>query len=132
MDTLPTDTQHTPQISLLIPIYNVESYLAECLDSALAQTFTDIEIICIDDGSTDSSPEILARYAAKDPRIRVITKANSGYGDSMNQGLAAARGTYIAILESDDIFEPDALEHLYNLATNNNVPVAKADFWLYW
>ena len=153
MDTLPTDTQHTlqnvqrdpqnvqhdpqgrqhtPQISLLIPVYNVEAYLAECLDSALTQTFTDIEIICIDDGSTDSSPEILTHYAAKDPRIRIITKANSGYGDSMNQGLAAARGTYIAILESDDIFEPDALEHLYDLATDNNTPVAKADFWLYW
>ena len=97
-----------PVASLLMPIYNVERYLEESIASARAQTLRDIEIICIDDGSTDGSPQIIARAAAEDERIRVITKANSGYGDSMNRGLDAARGAYIAILEPDDIMYPRA------------------------
>ena len=105
-----------PAVSLLIPIYNVERYLPECLDSAVGQTLMDIEVICINDGSTDSSPEIISRYAAKDDRIKVIDKPNSGYGCSMNLGLQEATGEYVGILESDDFFEPDALESLYRAA----------------
>ncbi len=121
-----------PCISVLVPIYNVEAYLGECLDSLQAQTFKDFEVICINDGSTDASRKIIQTYLDADPRFRVIDKPNSGYGASMNRGLRAARGAYIAILESDDIFEPDALEHLYYLAETNNAQIAKADFWLYW
>jgi hypothetical protein len=121
-----------PAISLLIPIYNVEKYLRECLDSVLAQSFTDFEAICINDGSTDSSRAIVQEYLDADGRFRVIDKANSGYGASMNQGLDAATGKYVAILESDDAFTPDALEVLYNLATTHNAQAVKADFWFYW
>ena len=78
----------TPKVSLLVPICNVERYLRECLDSAVAQTLKDIEIICINDGSTDSSPDIIREYMERDPRVKMIDKANSGYGDSMNRGLA--------------------------------------------
>ncbi len=121
-----------PKVSLLIPICNVERYLEECLDSARRQTLSDIEVICIDDGSTDSSPQIVDRYAEEDPRFRAIHKPNSGYGDSMNQGLAKATGEYVAILESDDVLERDALERLVELADEAQADVAKADFWLYW
>ena len=82
----------TPKVSLLVPICNVERYLRECLDSAVAQTLKDIEIICINDGSTDSSPDIIREYMERDPRVKMIDKANSGYGDSMNRGLEMARG----------------------------------------
>lgn len=121
-----------PAISLLIPIYNVEKYLRECLDSVLAQSFTDFEAICINDGSTDSSRAIVQEYLDADSRFRVIDKANSGYGASMNQGLDAATGEYVAMLESDDAFTPDALEVLHDLATTHNAQAVKADFWFYW
>lgn len=121
-----------PVVSLLMPICNVERYLEESISSACAQTLRDIEIICIDDGSTDSSSQIIARAAARDPRIRVITKPNSGYGDSMNRGLDAARGTYIGILESDDVMYPDALERLVRAAEEVRAPMAKGNFDLYW
>lgn len=121
-----------PAISLLIPIYNVEKYLRECLDSVLAQSFTNFEAICINDGSTDSSRAIVQEYLDADIRFRVIDKTNSGYGASMNQGLDAATGEYVAILESDDVYTPDALEVLHNLANAHNAQAAKADFWFYW
>lgn len=121
-----------PLVSLLVPIYNVERYLRECLDSACAQTLRDIEIICINDGSTDSSPDIIREYMANDERVRMIDKANSGYGASMNKGLAAAQGRYIAILESDDFFERNALELLVDAAEKHGAQVVKANFWLYW
>lgn len=121
-----------PLVSLLIPIYNVEKYLRECLDSAKNQSLSDIEIICINDGSTDSSPAIIREYMESDTRFKIIDKPNSGYGASMNQGLAAARGKYIGILESDDFFELDALEMLVEAAETENAEVAKANFWFYW
>lgn len=121
-----------PLVSLLVPIYNVESYLRQCLDSARNQTLEDIEVICINDGSTDSSPDIIREYMAGDSRFRIIDKANSGYGASMNMGLKAAQGKYIAILESDDYFEVDALEKLYRAAESCDAQVVKANFWMYW
>ncbi len=120
-----------PKVSLLIPVYNVDAYLRTCLNSAAAQTLHDIEIICINDGSTDGSRAIIDEYLS-DPRFRVIDKPNSGYGASMNQGLDAATGEYIGILESDDFFDADALEVLYDAATAANADVAKADFYFYW
>ena len=121
-----------PLVSLLIPIYNVEEYLRECLESARNQTLSNIEVICINDGSTDSSPEIIREYMESDPRFSMIDKPNSGYGDSMNQGLEAAQGKYVGILESDDFFELDALEKLVTAAEAEDAQVAKANFWFYW
>lgn len=121
-----------PRVSVLVPICNVERYLEECLDSLVAQYFTDFEAICINDGSTDGSRAIIQRYMDADKRFRVIDKPNSGYGASMNMGLANAVGEYIAILESDDFFEPNALGLLVDAAERNQSDVVKADFYLYW
>ncbi|QWT17568.1 glycosyltransferase [Collinsella sp. zg1085] len=122
----------TPQISILIPIYNVERYLEQCLDSILAQSYGDYEAICINDGSTDGSRAIVQRYLDADIRFRVIDKENSGYGASMNLGLAAARGEFVTILEADDFYEPDALAVLCDLAVREAADVAKGNFWFYW
>ena len=127
-----TNASGSPVLSLLIPIYNVQRYLRECLDSALAQTLKDIEIICINDGSTDNSPAIIREYMERDERVKMIDKANSGYGDSMNHGLGMARGKYVGILESDDFMAPDALEKLVSAADSNNADFAKANFDFYW
>lgn len=109
-----------PAVSVLVPIYNTERYLEQALDSLLAQTFTDFEVLCINDGSSDGSLDIIKRYMANDQRFRLIDKDNSGYGASMNLGIDTARGEYIGILEPDDFFEPNALELLYGLAKGAN------------
>lgn len=121
-----------PEVSVLIPIYNVERYLEQCLESLRDQTYGDFEAICINDGSTDGSRAIIQRFLDDDPRFRVIDKENSGYGASMNRGLNAARGRYVAILESDDFYEPDALAVLHEAAEKNSAEVVKANFNLYW
>ena len=121
-----------PKVSVLVPIYNVEKYLRQCLDSLINQTLEDIEIICINDGSTDSSPEIISEYQAKDNRVKVINKANSGYGASMNMGVDAATGEYIGIVESDDYAENTMFEKLYNQAKANDLDILKSDFIKYW
>lgn len=121
-----------PKVSVLTPIFNVERFLRVCLDSLLAQTLQDIEFICINDGSTDSSGEILEEYAAKDPRVVVINKANSGYGDSMNKGLERARGQYVGIVESDDFVSEECFERMYELAVRNDFPdVVKANYYIF-
>ncbi len=120
-----------PKVSILVPIYNVEKYLKECLDSILTQSLKDIEIICINDGSTDSCPEILEEYRNKDPRIKVINKINSGYGASMNQGLNIATGEYIGIVESDDFIRPEMFKELYNTAVKFNAEIVKSDYYNY-
>lgn len=122
----------TPKVSLLVPICNVERYLRECLDSAVAQTLKDIEIICINDGSTDSSPDIIREYMERDSRVKMIDKANSGYGDSMNRGLEMARGEYVGILESDDFMFEGSLQKLVAKADAEHADVVKGDFYLYW
>lgn len=121
-----------PEVSVLIPIYNVERYLEQCLESLRGQTYGDFEAICINDGSTDGSRAIIQRFLDADPRFRVIDKENSGYGGSMNRGLDAASGRYVAILESDDLYEPDALAVLHEAAEKNSAEVVKANFNLYW
>ena len=120
------------KLSVLVPCYNVEKYLKRCLDSVLSQTLKDMEIICINDGSEDSTLDILKGYANKDSRVKIIDKPNSGYGDSMNKGLALASGEYIGIVESDDYIEPNMYEELYNNAKKFDAEVVKANFWLYW
>lgn len=121
-----------PAVTVLVPIYNVERYLPRCLDSLLEQTFGDFEAICINDGSTDGSRDVIQSYLDRDERFRVVDKPNSGYGASMNRGLDEARGEYVAILESDDFFGPDALRLLHDAAVANGSDVVKANFWLYW
>ena len=120
-----------PKVSILVPIYNVEKYLRECLDSLVNQTLQDIEIICINDGSTDNSPQIIEEYRLKDNRIRVINKENSGYGASMNMGLALAQGEYIGIVESDDFAKTTMFEELYKTAIKNDLDIVKSDFYAY-
>lgn len=122
----------SPEVTVLVPVYNVEKYLEQCLASLAAQGFGDFEALCINDGSTDGSRAIIQRFVDADPRFRAIDKPNSGYGASMNRGLAEARGRYVAILESDDFFEPDALAVLHDAAEKNGSDVVKADFNLYW
>lgn len=90
------------KVSIVVPIYNVEKYLRQCLDSIVNQTLKNIEIICVNDGSTDNSLKIIQEFADKDSRIKIINKENTGYGNSMNIGFDAAIGEYIGIVESDD------------------------------
>ncbi|MFI3244842.1 MAG: glycosyltransferase, partial [Akkermansia sp.] len=116
-----------PKVSILVPIYNVERYLEQCLDSCINQSLADIEIICINDGSTDNCKHIIDDYASKDPRIKAIHKHNTGYGHSMNTGLDAATGEYIAIVESDDFAELEMCEELYNLAKLHDADLVKAE-----
>ena len=115
-------------VSLLMPVYNVESYLQEAMDTAVGQTLRDIEIVCIDDGSTDHSAAILDEYAARDERIRVIHQANGGYGKAMNTGLTMARGKYVAILEPDDFLDCHMLSDLYLIAEQYQLDFVKSDF----
>ena len=119
----------TPLVSVLTPIYNVEKYLPQCLDSLIAQTMQNIEFICINDGSTDNSLAILEEYAAKDSRFVIVDKPNSGYGASMNRGLAIAKGEYIGIVESDDFAEPDMFEALYQMAKKQDADVCKSNYY---
>lgn len=118
-------------ISVLMPIYNSSKYLQRSLDSVTKQTLKNIEVICINDGSTDDSLDIIHKYSKEDSRITIIDKPNSGYGDSMNRGLKIARGEYIAILEPDDWYELNMLDTLYKLAIKNNLDIAKSDFYQY-
>ena len=107
---------YTPKVSVVMPVYNVEPYFRQCLDSVINQTLKEIEIICVDDGSTDASLDILKEYAAKDNRITVITQKNLYAGVARNVGLSQAKGKYLSFLDSDDFFELTLLEETYNLA----------------
>lgn len=111
-----------------MPIYNMERYLDECMKSVLSQTLQDIEIICVDDGSNDASPSMIDRYAASDSRIKVIHKANSGYGHSVNLGIEQSSGEYIGIVEPDDYIKPAMMETLYVSASENNLDMISSDF----
>ena len=117
------------KVSVIIPIYNVSEYLRECLDSVIGQTLQELEIICVNDGSTDNSLEIIREYAAKDPRIVVITGPNGGYGKAMNKGLDRATGQYIGIVEPDDYVAPEMFEQLYRTAAEQDLDLVKADFY---
>ena len=119
------------KVSILVPIYNTERFLPECLDSLVKQTLKDIEIVCINDGSKDASLEIVKRYAKNDKRIVLINKKNTGYGDSMNRGFAKAVGEYVGIVEPDDFIELDAFEKMYEVAKKNKAEVVKANFYEY-
>lgn len=106
-----------PKISIIIPVYNVERYLKECVDSVLESTFTDYELLLVDDGSTDSSGAICDDYAEKDNRVKVFHKANGGVSSARNVGLDHARAAWITFVDSDDMVAPTFLENLYNPIT---------------
>lgn len=112
--------QEEVKISIIIPVYNVEKYLHECLDSIINQTFTDIEIICVDDGSTDKSSEILEEYEQKDKRFTVISQPNKGVSAARNRGMQQAKGKYIMFVDSDDWLAHNACEQAYKAATGND------------
>ena len=118
-----------PKVSIVIPTYNVENYLRECMESIVSQTLRDIEIICINDGSTDGSLEILREYAGQDERIILIDKKNEGYGIGMNTGIDIASGEYIGIVEPDDFVPVTMYEDLYKIAKENELDFVKADFY---
>ena len=115
-------------ISIVIPIYNVEQYLSTCLDSIIDQTYPHLEIILVDDGSTDSCPEICDAYAEKDARIQVIHKENSGLSDARNFGLKCATGEYIAFIDSDDFVSLNFCDRLLNIILRNNAEIAECGF----
>jgi glycosyltransferase involved in cell wall biosynthesis len=115
-------------VSVIIPVYNVEKYLNECLDSVCNQTLENIEIICVNDGSSDKSLEILNEYSKSDNRIRIITQMNQGLAASRNNGLKYASGKYVYFLDSDDYIELDALENLLNNAVSNDSDVVLFKF----
>lgn len=114
------------KVSVIIPVYNVEPYLKQCMDSVVGQTLKDIEIICVDDGSTDGSLDILKEYATEDSRIQIIEQKNAGAGAARNNGMRHATGKYLSFLDSDDFFEPRMLEKAYDLAEKD-----QADFVAY-
>ncbi|MBR2834280.1 MAG: glycosyltransferase [Coriobacteriales bacterium] len=115
----------TPLASIIIPVYNKETQLSACLTSCVEQSLQNLEIICVDDGSSDSSPQILADFAQKDARIRVISQKNQGAAAARNTGIKNACGTYLAFMDADDSYPSvQALEHLVNAAQKHRVQIA--------
>ena len=110
-----------PAVSVIIPVYNVEKYLRECLDSVCSQTLEDIEIICVNDGSSDGSMDILKEYESNDSRISIISQENKGLSAARNSGLDKASGDYVYFIDSDDYIELDALEKLYNICKEKSL-----------
>ncbi len=111
-------------ISVIVPVYNVEGYLRRCVDSILAQTYENLEILLVDDGATDSSGAICDEYASKDPRVRVIHKENGGLSSARNAGIDEARGDYLAFVDSDDWIEPETYAYLLGLIRKYNVKLS--------
>lgn len=121
-------------ISIIIPIFNAEPYLEQCLDSIVAQTHRELDVICLNDGSTDNSLAIMQAYAARDVRMRVIDKPNQGYGATCNRGLEEAKSTWISIVEPDDWIEPGMYTDMLAFAAKLNEPVdiIKTPYWRIW
>ncbi len=117
-----------PKVSVIVPVYNTSGYLCRCLNSILNQTLADIEIICVNDGSTDSCCAILQDYAQKDARIVIINQDNKGLSASRNTGVVASKGDYIAFIDSDDFVHERFLEVLYSAMIKTNADVAGCDF----
>lgn len=117
-----------PKISVVIPVYNAEKFLEKCLDSVLGQTLSDLEIICINDGSKDNSAKILKSYAAADKRIQIITKKNAGVSAARNDGIGAATGDFIHFLDADDYIDADYYERMFSAAKNSTSDIACSGF----
>lgn len=117
------------KVSVIVPVYNVEKYLVQCIDSIVGQTLRDIEVLCIDDGSLDGSLGILRKYEGKDFRIQVYTKPNSGYGHTINYGLRRCTGKYIVIVESDDFIDEGGIKALYMCAEENKADYVRSNYY---
>ena len=139
MSSVPDDTstvaavpapapESAPKVSVIIPVYNTEKYLRECLDSVLNQSLRDIEIICVDDGSTDSSPQILEEYAKRDSRVKILRQQNKFAGVARNNGMKIARGEYLCFLDSDDTFASEMLEKMVARAEATGADIVCCDF----
>ena len=131
LDITPFPIQQTmpsPLISVIVPIYNMESLLPRCLDSLAAQTLRDLEIICVDDGSTDGSGGIVRKYASGDSRFRLITQENSGRAEARNAGIRAAAAPYLGFADPDDYVEPDMYERLYRLAEESGADMVQCSY----
>ena len=121
-----------PLISVIVPVYNVELYIRKCIESILSQTYRNLEIILVDDGSKDRCGEICDEYALKDNRIRVIHKENGGLSDARNVGIDASRGEYIGFVDSDDWIVPDMYEYLYRGLIENNADISVCEYYNVW
>ena len=111
------------KVSVIVAVYNGEEYLEQCMDSICGQTLQDIEIICVDDGSTDSSCDILERYREKDERVQVYHQKNLYAGIARNTGKSHAQGEYLVFWDCDDFFEPEALEKMYEKAKEQDADI---------
>ena len=118
--------EQNPLISVIVPVYKVEEYLSRCVDSLLIQTYENLEVILVDDGSPDKSGEICDAYACKDPRIKVIHKENGGLSSARNAGIDAAQGDYLSFVDSDDWIEPDSYAHMMDVALRHDVKLVCA------
>lgn len=116
-----------PKISIIVPVYNVEKYIAECLESLVNQTFKDIEIVIVDDGSPDNSAKIYEEYAARDSRIKVVKKKNAGVSEARNTGIDDATGDFLMFVDSDDWMELNGCEILYNEYLRSGADLVVAD-----
>lgn len=120
-----------PAISVIIPVYNVEKYLPQCVRSVLGQTFADIEVICVDNSSTDGSARLLQQLAGQDSRVRVFHSPNLGPGSARNKGLDEARGNYVLFVDADDFIAPDLCQRLWDAAEAERLDIAACDYYLY-
>ena len=118
------------ELSVIIPVFNSEKYIEQCLKSIVKQSFKDIEILCVNDGSTDNTKNILENFQKTDKRIKVINKENTGYGHSLNLALNMAVGKYISIIESDDCIKENMFETLLKIIKNNQCDIVKANFYI--
>ena len=116
------------EVSIIVPVYQVEKYIRQCVDSILAQTFTDFELILVDDGSKDKSGQICDEYARMDTRVKVIHKENGGAADTRNRGMDQAVGNYVMFVDSDDYLAPTMLECLYRNMLNENADIAACNY----
>lgn len=123
-------TKDVPGISLVVPVYNVQEYLPECLDSLLGQSFAAIEIILVDDGSTDASAEICDRYAARDGRIRVVHQQNAGVSKARNVGIRLARGKYLGFVDGDDWVDRDYCKRLYETLIDYRADISICSYYV--
>ena len=121
-------TYPQPLISLVVPIYNVENYLWSCLDSIAKQTYSNIEVLLVNDGSPDDSSSICQEFVAKDSRFRYIEKENGGLSDARNAGIAEAKGEFLSFVDSDDWIEPTYVEDLYRAALFNDAEVVVSNY----
>ena len=119
------------KVTVIIPIYNACDYIRPALDSVLDQTFSEFEIICVDDGSTDRSLDIIKEYQKRDGRVRIVTETNAGPGLARNNGLRRARGEYVVFLDADDFFEPTLIEDMYTEAKEKDLDIVIAEYDIY-